>query len=392
MNRSLSLNRSLSPFAAMALLSTTLFAQDPPADPRTDPPAVLAGTMLVRIAPDGLRLNDALLHQLGDEAAFRGALGRPLGRPLLDRPQVFTVGGDQPPGTFVVSYQIFVSPGEVPADAGTRVGALLRDHLQQQLQALLYQDRRAELGQRRSQLQQDLVAATRAAFQQRGIEAAPRDAEATLQRQRQPLADQEQDARLSVATETQVRQYLAERRVVAAAYREDLQKERAAAANEGADLEPRLAEARRRLDTLLQQAQSNLRPDTARQDRQETDELLAMSHKTEALLAQRSQRLRAIDEKLALHDRQTAAVLEQLPACELLLRRSEARLQSLAEEHKRLADAEAMLDQRRQRAAVDAAEAELRQIELQGLRDQLAAVQRELGLLQPPRVDLLGPR
>lgn len=382
------MNRSLSFLASMALLGTPLCAQDPPADPRT----VLAGSLLVRIAPDGLHLNDALLRQLADAAAFRNALERTLGRPLLHSPQVFTVGGEQPPGTFLLSYQVFVSRGELPADAGPRVGAQLRDHLQQQLQAVLHQDRRDELEQRRRQLQQELVEATRAAFQHRDSEAALRDAEATLQRQRRSLADQEQEARLTMATETLVRQFLTERRVVAAAVREELQKERAAAADDGADLEPRLAEARRRLDTLLQQAQSNLRPDSAQKDRHEIDELRAMSAKAEAQLAQRSQRLRAIDEKQALEDRNTASLLEQLPACELLLRRSEARLQSLADEHKRCAAAEAMLAERRQRAAAAAAEIELRQIELQGLREQLAAVQRELGQLQPPRVDLLGPR
>ena len=216
-----------------------------------------------------------------------------------------------------------------------------------------------------------------------------------LQQQRQALDAQIAEARLVWAVESRVRDRLRKQQDEQSKQRAELEERRRQRLDESLALQSKAAEVRARLDeasaslAIANQAKDPERLVAIRAQLQDLQGLLGnVQQQLAHVQAAADDATRTLDEFL----RTASFALEQLPTTELLLLRTEVRLQALAEEQKRLETEEVELAGKRATAARAAASSELLRIDLQVARDRLTELKGRLARIEPLRLDVLSGR
>lgn len=218
---------------------------------------------------------------------------------------------------------------------------------------------------------------------------------AALQQQRQAVDAQIAEARLVLAVESRVRDRLRKQQEEQGTQRAEIEERRQQRLEQCLALQTKAAELRARIDEST--AAASLAKET--KDPQRLAAIQSQLQELQAALRPVQQQLahvqaaaddatRTLDEFL----RTASFALEQLPTTELLLLRTEMRLQALADEQKRLETEEVELAGKRATAARAAAGADLLRIDLQVARDRLTELKGRLARIEPLRLDVLSGR
>ena len=217
-----------------------------------------------------------------------------------------------------------------------------------------------------------------------------------LQQQRQNLATQLAEARLVFAVESKVRDRLRAQQAVQQKERDELEARRRQRQDQLIVLQSKLVELRLRSEEAAAASATAQGGEAAERQRLAANqrfqdlrsELASMEREVAAVQHLAENATRAVDECT----RAATFALEQLPTTELLLLRTEVRLQALAEQSEQLKAEELDLRDRSAKAARDASAVDLLRIDQQVARDRLTELKGKLARIEPLRIEVLSGR
>lgn len=367
----------LHPCAALTALLALLPAQE------REPGAVdndLGARLLIRGGLASVQVNDAMIGSLLGGADLVALLRQQHGDLVRDcRLGNTWMGGGHGDGVREIGIGLVLTTSPEPTRAQfASMRKAIVDQLRQQLTEVLFELPRRELEQEAAELQHRL--------RQLALEHSQRPLEdlgaiqSSLQQQRQNLLAQQAEVRVTLATESKVRDHLHHQRDRHRIELAELVARRNALREHTRKLEDEIDRLRAQIAALGNQ------PDEARKA---LPALVTNLGEIEAEHREVAREAERREGALSELHRISAHLFEQLPAVELLLVRTEARRQSLADEAARLDRATAELRKRQQEAAREAAESELLRLQVDVTRERLAEVQAQLARLRPVHVDLL---
>lgn len=336
--------------------------------------------VLVHAGIGDIVLNAPLVSSLLDDEACRARLTTALGQAPTSVRWAVDLPVAHQPGTFQVHVEATAYVGGEWTTA--REDALIdavHTHLQTCMDRLLYTEPRDRL---RARLEELTTVMTKAAAERRELLArstAAERARSTLLSQQDALEQQLVATRVDLATEQSAAVRLDQLQATNLKRREELREQLTRAAREIADLQQQL---------LL--FTNKIAQNDAKGSVLET--LRADAQKLEAAVRQRRDEQGRVEDQLQDAQRLLTVVLEQMPTIAIATHRAEARLQSLMDEQRRLAERGAEVEQRARQAADAALAADRLGGEIAAAEAQLAIVRSKLAQLEPVRCEVLRSR
>ncbi|MBL8750559.1 MAG: hypothetical protein JNK78_15475 [Planctomycetes bacterium] len=340
--------------------------------------------VLVRAGASDVVLNAPLVVSLLDEDKSRERLTHVFGEAPTNVTWKVELSTGQPPGTFQIHVETTAYVGATwTPTLEQAVNSAVHAHLEARLERLLYSEPRERWLAQQDEL---VTRLTRASAQQKELAARSAAAEretASVARALEFLDQQFTAARVDAATEEAALAQLEQLQMTHARRRDQLREQLQHADAVRQDHEIQLSALSRQADAAARDPSI----DRARRDALQ-DELRKLQADAQM---QRAVQERA-QEQLQDAQRMLSVVLEQQPTTALAAHRARARMQSLAEEQKRLEQRRVEVEQRAQRAGDDAIAAERLGSEIAACEAQLTIVRGRLAQLEPVRCELLGSR